>query len=186
MPARLRARRQSCTRCSAALCAGIRAGRSAGIWSTHCQLSSNKSEEVENNAPTDGTAPHALLPPAPAGLLVAGRVALAFDPVRLPQPTPTKRILSFFFSCFPAGDPKNYADTCQGDSGGALFAKGRLASEDVVFGLTSYGSGCADGYPSAHRVWVGHRACTPSPRQQAAPRDLSRAVWEPDRGAPEG
>lgn len=41
-------------------------------------------------------------------------------------------------------------DSCQGDSGGALLAKKQNASEDVVLGVTSWGYGCAAGYPGVY------------------------------------
>jgi V8-like Glu-specific endopeptidase len=34
-------------------------------------------------------------------------------------------------------------DTCAGDSGGPLFVKGQSPQEDMVFGITSWGVGCA-------------------------------------------
>lgn len=33
-------------------------------------------------------------------------------------------------------------DACQGDSGGPLIAKGKTSSDDVVYGITSFGEGC--------------------------------------------
>ena len=42
-----------------------------------------------------------------------------------------------------AGVLKGGKDACQGDSGGPLFSKGKNASEDVIFGITSFGEGCA-------------------------------------------
>lgn len=50
-------------------------------------------------------------------------------------------------------------DTCSGDSGGPLFIKGATAADDVVYGLTSWGQGCAtrgvsarDGFGKALRA----------------------------------
>ncbi|PSC76564.1 trypsin-like serine protease precursor [Micractinium conductrix] len=56
-----------------------------------------------------------------------------------------------------AGDPKYHADTCQCDSGGPLFAKGRLASGDTVFGVTSWGTGCAEATPGMYADVAGVR-----------------------------
>ncbi len=55
---------------------------------------------------------------------------------------PSYKILK---SVICAGDNrKKRADACQGDSGGTLIRKGKKpdGSEDVVFGLTSFGEGC--------------------------------------------
>lgn len=61
-----------------------------------------------------------------------------------------------------AGDNKTKkADACQGDSGGPLIKKGKTASEDVVFGVTSFGEGCgrkglSGGYTNVayYRDWI--------------------------------
>lgn len=44
-----------------------------------------------------------------------------------------------------AGSPKgkNGKDACQGDSGGPLFSKAKNPKDDVVYGITSFGEGCA-------------------------------------------
>lgn len=41
-------------------------------------------------------------------------------------------------------------DSCQGDSGGPLFVQGTDANQDVQVGITSWGVGCADGYPGVY------------------------------------
>jgi len=38
-------------------------------------------------------------------------------------------------------------DTCQGDEGGPLIKRGVKAEDDIVVGITSFGSGCASGFP---------------------------------------
>jgi len=38
-------------------------------------------------------------------------------------------------------------DTCQGDTGGPLIKRGVKAEDDIVVGITSFGSGCASGFP---------------------------------------
>ncbi|PRW59900.1 peptidase S1 [Chlorella sorokiniana] len=58
-----------------------------------------------------------------------------------------------------AGDPRK-TDTCQGDSGGPLFMKGANSSTDMLVGTTSWGEGCAAGYPGVYadvayaRNWI--------------------------------
>lgn len=42
-----------------------------------------------------------------------------------------------------AGDAKGKKDACQGDSGGPLLVKGKTLAEDTVYGITSFGEGCA-------------------------------------------
>lgn len=42
-----------------------------------------------------------------------------------------------------AGSPKGKKDACQGDSGGPLLSKGKTPADDVVYGITSFGEGCA-------------------------------------------
>lgn len=42
-----------------------------------------------------------------------------------------------------AGYLKGGKDACQGDSGGPLLRKGKNSSDDMVFGITSFGEGCA-------------------------------------------
>lgn len=42
-----------------------------------------------------------------------------------------------------AGYLKGGRDACQGDSGGPLFKKGANSSDDVLYGITSFGEGCA-------------------------------------------
>lgn len=41
-------------------------------------------------------------------------------------------------------------DSCQGDSGGPLFVRGSDPHQDVHVGITSWGIGCADGYPGVY------------------------------------
>merc|ERR1711957_312442 len=38
-------------------------------------------------------------------------------------------------------------DTCTGDEGGPLIKRGVKAEDDIVVGITSFGSGCASGFP---------------------------------------
>lgn len=42
-----------------------------------------------------------------------------------------------------AGSLKGKKDACQGDSGGPLLVKGRTPEDDVIYGITSFGEGCA-------------------------------------------
>lgn len=42
-----------------------------------------------------------------------------------------------------AGDLRGGKDACQGDSGGPLISRGKSAKDDVVYGITSFGEGCA-------------------------------------------
>ena len=42
-----------------------------------------------------------------------------------------------------AGDLKGGKDACQGDSGGPLLYPGKSAKDDVIYGVTSFGEGCA-------------------------------------------
>ena len=52
-----------------------------------------------------------------------------------------------------AGSPKGKKgqDACQGDSGGPLFSKGKSPKDDVVYGITSFGEGCArQGVPGGY------------------------------------
>lgn len=63
-------------------------------------------------------------------------------------------------------------DSCQGDSGGPLFVKGTGAQTDVQVGITSWGVGCADGYPGVYsRVSQAKRWIT---------RTLKRSGETPD------
>lgn len=55
--------------------------------------------------------------------------------------------------CGMGNNPNNGSptDTCQGDSGGPFFKKGATAADDVIYGVTSYGDGCAEpGVPGAY------------------------------------
>ncbi|KAI7839839.1 hypothetical protein COHA_006424 [Chlorella ohadii] len=60
---------------------------------------------------------------------------------------------------FCAGD-RFTKDTCQGDSGGPLFLKGANSTADMLVGVTSWGEGCAAGYPGVYsdvayaRKWI--------------------------------
>ena len=42
-----------------------------------------------------------------------------------------------------AGLPQGGADACQGDSGGPLIVAGNTAADDVLYGIVSFGNGCA-------------------------------------------
>mmetsp|Transcript_759 Transcript_759/g.1205 ORF Transcript_759/g.1205 Transcript_759/m.1205 type:complete len:344 (+) Transcript_759:265-1296(+) len=73
------------------------------------------------------------------------------------------------------GDP--YEDSCQGDSGGALFLKGDSAEDDLQVGIVSWGYGCADrNYPGVYaRVssaydWVRDIVCENSQDEDARSR----------------
>lgn len=41
-------------------------------------------------------------------------------------------------------------DTCQGDSGGPLVLRGKTPADDMLVGITSWGQGCASGYPGVY------------------------------------
>ena len=43
----------------------------------------------------------------------------------------------------PQGLPQGGADACQGDSGGPLIRRGLKPEEDVLYGIVSFGQGCA-------------------------------------------
>ncbi|KAI3431325.1 hypothetical protein D9Q98_004383 [Chlorella vulgaris] len=49
-----------------------------------------------------------------------------------------------------AGSPALHRDTCQGDSGGPLLFKGATSATDIVYGITSFGQSCAQGFPGVY------------------------------------
>jgi hypothetical protein len=82
-------------------------------------------------------------------------------------------------SVFCAGDGRGGADSCNGDSGGPIFAKGP-AGEPIQIGVASWGDGCAvpgtyGAYAAIPRFqqWIGKYV----PKAQwAAPRDAKPAL----------
>jgi len=52
--------------------------------------------------------------------------------------------------CAGDGGANDSRDTCQGDAGGALATKDATTGEFTVIGLTSWGIGCAAGYPGVY------------------------------------
>lgn len=76
-------------------------------------------------------------------------LAGAARPPRLPRPPPLPR--SSPCCARPPGNPPRYLeDACVGDSGGPLFLpgdSGTAASEDVVYGIVSYGKDCNTAAP---------------------------------------
>ncbi len=82
-------------------------------------------------------------------------------------------------SVFCAGDGKGGADSCNGDSGGPIFAKGP-AGEAIQIGVVSWGDGCAvPGTYGAYATiphfqqWIAKYV---SKAQWAVPRDLESAL----------
>eukprot|EP00963_Diacronema_lutheri_P010632 scaffold1132_cov347-Pavlova_lutheri.AAC.8 len=67
-------------------------------------------------------------------------------------------------------------DACQGDSGGPLFDKRIGPRRDVQIGITSWGIGCADGFPGVY-ARIG-------PVQNWITRRLNRAGEEPSWSRP--
>ena len=50
-----------------------------------------------------------------------------------------------------AGEQSGGKDACQGDSGGPLIIKGNSSSDDIDYGIVSFGEGCAQaGYPGVY------------------------------------
>ena len=45
---------------------------------------------------------------------------------------------------YPSGLPDGGADACQGDSGGPLILRGFSELQDQLFGIVSFGQGCAE------------------------------------------
>jgi secreted trypsin-like serine protease len=67
-----------------------------------------------------------------------------------------------------AGAPQGGKDSCNGDSGGPLFIRGKTANEDIQVGIVSFGdaSGCAEpDYPgvytrvSTYLKWIQETIC---------------------------
>ena len=58
----------------------------------------------------------------------------------MPPPSPAIRVPS-------AGLPQGGADACQGDSGGPLIIRGFSADQDLLYGIVSFGEGCAQAGP---------------------------------------
>jgi len=55
-------------------------------------------------------------------------------------------------------NPANYADTCDGDSGGPIVINGTgNASAHRLVGATSYGFGCADSHPGVYQSLVPYK-----------------------------
>ena len=58
-----------------------------------------------------------------------------------------------------AAVPEGGKDTCQGDSGGPLFVRNE-AGEEVLYGITSWGLGCArPGQPVIFLLFILYRVC---------------------------